>query len=181
MARAMATDPLTTFRFHVDATGIGGVQKLGSPQAGFVSCTAPVLTMTPIVYKEGNFVYGRKYAGVPEYNDITLTSGVIRGQSLFFHWALQVAEGSGEYRADVSIKHFHRDTSLLGVEPVRPQGTPNATQMNQDTPAFTYQLFEAVPTSTKFASDFSASDSNISMKELTLAFEYANILELQPA
>ena len=176
----MSTDPLMNFRFHVDATGVGGVQKLavpGRPQAGFVSCTVPAPTNEVAVYKEGNFVYERKYPGPPKYNEVTLSRGVIRNEGVFWNWMLQVMEGSGEYRADVAIKHFHRDTSLLGVEPVRPAGTPNFTQLNFDNPAFIYHLFEAFPTSTKISGDLNSTDNNVSMTEMTLAFEYMNVEE----
>lgn len=180
MARSQSTDPLTSFRFQVNATGVGGVQKLavpGRPQAGFVSCTVPAPTATVAIYKEGNFVYERKYPGPPQYNEITLSRGVIRGESIFWNWMLQVMEGSGEYRADVNIMHFHRDTSLLGVAPVRPAETPNFTQLNFDNPAFTYQLFEAFPTAHKISGDLNSTDNNISMTELTLNYEHANIVE----
>lgn len=182
MARAMASDPLMAFRFHVDATGINGVQKLstpGRPQAGFSTCTVPSPTAAVAVYKEGNMVYERKFPGAPQYQAITLSRGVIRGESIFWDWMLQVMEGSGEYRADVRIMHFHRDSSLLGVEPIRPQGTPNFTQLNFDNPARTYQLFEAFPTAHKISSDLGATTNEISMAELTLDFEHVSILENQ--
>ncbi len=184
MARSQSSDPLLNFRFHVDATGIGGVQKLavpGRPSAGFVSCSVPAPTTAVATYKEGNFVYERKYPGATTFADITLTRGVIRNESIFWNWMLQVIEGSGEYRADVAIKHFHRDTSLLGVEPVRPQGTPNFTQLNFDNPAFTYQLFEAFPVTTKLSGDLSSTAADVSMAELTLAYEFCNVVESPPA
>ena len=180
MARSQSTDPLLSFRFHVDATGVNGEQKLATPgrtQAGFSTCTIPSPSNAVVTYKEGNMVYERKYPGLPTYADITLSRGVIRGETMFWDWILQVIEGSGEYRAQIDIKHFHRDTSLLGVEPTRPAGTPNFTQLNFDNPARTYQLFEAFPTTHKISSDLGATSGEISMTELGVGFEYANILE----
>jgi phage tail-like protein len=179
MARAQATDFLHSMRFHVDAVGVGGVARLvvpGRPQAGFSAVTTPEATVEAVEYKEGNAVYTRKFPGNPTMSDITMTRGVTRGDSSFWEWLRVVAEGSGEYRADLDIKHFHRDTALVRTQPATGD-QPNLTNLNTDTPGRIYHVREAFPTRQKVAADLDATASEISVMEIDFAFETFEVEE----
>lgn len=179
MARAQATDFIHSMRFHVDAVGVGGTARLvvpGRPQAGFSAVTTPEATVEAVEYKEGNTVYTKKYPGNPTMSDITLTRGVTRGDSSFWEWLRVVMEGSGEYRADLDIKHFHRDNALVRAQPAAGD-QPNLTNIATDVPGRIYHVREAFPIRHKVAADLDATASEISIMEMDLAYEYFEVEE----
>ena len=110
-------------------------------------------------------------------NDLTLARGVARQDSTFWAWLRIVIEGTGEYRQDLDINHYHRDTALL-------RGTPasgaeaNLTQINTDTPARVYHVREAFPIRHKVAADLDATASEISIMELDVSFEHFEVEEV---
>jgi phage tail-like protein len=166
-------------RFHVDAIGVGGVQRLVTPgraQAGFQQCSVPELNVESVEYKEGNNLYTKKFPGNPQVSDITLTRGVARADSSFWEWMRVVAEGSGDYRADLEIKHFHRDTALVRSVPASGD-QPNLTNINVDTPARIYHVREAFPIRVKPAADFDATASEISLAEMDISLEFFEVEE----
>lgn len=179
MARAQATDFLHSMRFHVDAIGVGGVTRLivpGRPQAGFSAVTTPEVSVEAVEYREGNTIYTKKFPGLATMSDITMSRGVTRGDSAFWEWMRVVLEGGGEYRADLEIKHFHRDTSLTRTQPATGD-QPNLTNINTDTPGRIYHVREATPIRHKVAADFDATASEISIMELDLAYEALEVEE----
>ena len=179
MARAQATDFIHSMRFQVDAIGVGGTARLvatGRPQAGFSAVTTPEATVEAVEYKEGNTVYTKKYPGNPSMSDITMSRGVTRGDSSFWEWLRVVMEGSGEYRADLDIKHFHRDTSLVRTQPASGD-QPNLTNIDTNTPGRIYHVREAFPTRHKVAADLDATASEISIMELDVAYETFEVEE----
>jgi phage tail-like protein len=147
----------------------------GRPQAGFSAVTTPEVSSEPVDYREGTFVYARKYPGAPTIADITLSRGVTRGDSTFWDWMRQVVEGvggSGEYRADLTISHYHRKEALdKGLPASTP---PPAANLNIDTstPARQYFVHEAFPIRHKVAADLDATASEISIMELDVSFEW---------
>jgi phage tail-like protein len=175
----MATDFMHSMRFHVDAVGVGGVQRLvvpGRPQAGFSAVTTPEATVEAVEYKEGNTVYTKKYPGNPSMSDITMSRGVTRGDSSFWEWLRVVMEGSGEYRADLDIRHFHRDTSLVRTQPASGD-QPNLTNIDVTTPGRVYHVREAFPTRHKVAADLDATASEVSIMEMDIAYETFEVEE----
>lgn len=180
MARAVATDFLHSMRFHVDAIGVGGVPRLitpGRPQAGFSQVSVPELSSEAVEYKEGNTLYTKKFPGNPQVSDITLTRGVARGDSSFWEWMRVVVEGTGDYRADLEIKHFHRDTALIRRTPAF-GSEPNLTNINVDAPARIYHVREAFPIRVKPAADFDATASEISLQECDISLETFEVDEI---
>lgn len=172
-------------RFHVTAaiaTGgpadqdLNSSVKNGKAQAGFSTCSVPEATVEPSEYREGGYVYTRKQPGNPSMNDIDMARGVTRGDSTFWKWLRVVIEGSGEYRADLTIMHYHRDTSLNREYPA--VGTVNLAGIDLDKPARQYLVYEAFPTRHKVAGDLDATASEISIQELTFAFESFEVQEL---
>lgn len=180
MARAQATDFLHSMRFHVDAIGVGGVQRLvvpGRPQAGFSQVTTPEATIEAVEYKEGNTIYTKKYPGNPTMSDITLSRGVTRGDSSFWSWVRIVLEGSGDYRADLEIKHFHRDVALVRTQPAD-GSQPNMTEFPAGAlPGRIYHVREAFPIRQKVAADLDATASEISIMEMDLSYEHFEVEE----
>lgn len=191
MARPQATDFLHNMRFHVVATlaGTGGGDPLQigntrsvdaiagvAPHAGFMSCTTPDVSVNPAMYKEGQMIYERKYPGETSMGgDLSLDRGVARADSSFWTWVRTVIEGSGEYRADLDIKHFHR-AQALSVTP----GTQNKTTIELDVPARTYHVFNCFPTTHNITTGaLSATDGEISVMSLTVAYEHFNVEEHQ--
>jgi phage tail-like protein len=174
VARSVALDFLHNMRFHVSTdapTGDAGdisTGGQGSPEAGFTACTVPEATVESVEYKEGQYLYTRKYPGHVTYADVTLSRGVARTESGFWRWIRTVIEGTGEYRRTVMIKHYHREDVLPGAT-LNPQENlliPTAQ------PARVYSLFEAYPARHKFSSDLDGTDSAVSIMELDIAYEF---------
>jgi len=142
--------------------------------AGFSNVTTPEVTMEAVEYREGNYVYTRKYPGIATMNDITMSRGVTVKDSTFWAWAKRTAEGGGNYRSDLTIHHYHRANTLLGEG-----SSKNFTQWSTETSAAArrYVVFEAFPIRHKVAGDLDATASEISIMELDVGFEHFTIEE----
>ena len=181
MARAQVSDFLQNMRFFVDVVVGGPSTTPLTPAAlntstGFMSCSVPDIQVDTHTYREGHYIYERKYPGIPTMNgDISLTRGVTRGDSSFWYWLRMIIEGSGEYRADLDIKHFHRDHSL--VRAYGDAGQSNLTEINKALPGRTYHVFEAYPNQHKIASDLDATNGDVSIMELNLSYEHFEVEE----
>lgn len=176
MARAVATDFIHSMRFQVVVAdpSVATLSPDGRADAGFTTVSTPELTVEAIEYKEGTFVYTRKYPGNPTVSDLTFNRGVTRSDSTFWDWIRRVVEGSGEYRVDLDINHFHRQESLL--RPRDQVGTEgNFTSINQDSPARIYHVKEAFPIRHKIAGDMDATAGEISIMELDVAYEHFDV------
>ena len=170
--RAQDSDYLHNFRFLAAATNTAGVNRLtvdGRAQAGFNSVTTPEATVEVAEYKEGQDIYTQKYPGNPTVNDITLSRGVARSDSAFWSWVRQVIEGTGAYRATLTISHLHRVEALTRAFPA--EGIENVTRIPEDAEGMVYHLFQAFPTRHKVAADLDATSSDVSLMELDVAFE----------
>lgn len=185
MARAVASDFLHVCRFHVaiangqeDLLARKAVVDGQTAVAGFTTCTIPELSVETVEYKEGTFLYPRKYAGNPSVSDISMTRGVSRQDSAFWDWAQRSAEGApagGTYRVDLNIYHFHRDTVLAGGQIQEFGGQVE----NAYASAVTYKVNEALAIKCKPASDLDANSSDVAIAELDVALEYFQVV--QPA
>lgn len=190
MVRTVSQDFLHSMRFHVSIEGAnnagylrGSARDVGAQkaEAGFSACTTPEASLEAVEYKEGNFVYTRKYAGVPTISDITMSRGVARQDSSFWDWMKAAIEGgpiagTGVYREDVRIQHFHRDTFLEDGG-----GTPPKTLIDMGSegpvPGRVYLCREAFPIRHKTAADLDATASEISIMELDVSMEYFEVNE----
>lgn len=176
MARAMATDPLHAFRFHVRATEVAGLD--GDPlqpstsidgfrgvgeeaEAGFQAVTVPELSVEAAEYREGLKTYTQKYPGIPTTTELTLTRGVARADTAFLEWVKAAVEG-GEYRTDLIIYHALREGRSHPFQADVDFGTANSKS---------YKVREAFPTRVKLAGDLDASTSDVSLAEVEVAFE----------
>ena len=164
--RSANTDYFHNFRFHARVEGPGGIDYLDSNLAGFNTCTTPELSVEATEYREGIWVYTRKYPGLPTVSDITLGRGVTRRASSFYDWMVRCVEG-GEYRATLTIYHYHR----VGKEPDE--------RATRDDLAFAkkYICEECVPIRMKPAGDLDATAADVSIAEVDVAMERFKIEE----
>jgi phage tail-like protein len=128
-----------------------------------------------VMYKEGTWVYERKFPGeVSMGGDLSLQRGVARGDSSFYAWMRTVAEGAGEYRVDLDIDHFHREQALAVTPPV----AKNKLNVDLNSPARTYHVFEAFPTQhDPIAGTLDATSGDVSIMDLQIAYEHFTVEE----
>ena len=185
MARPQAEDFLHSMRFKVAVVQNGAdVPSLqpGDVEAGFSAVGTPSVSAEVAEYREGQYIYTRKFPGIPSMDDITLSRGVARRDSTFWNWMLAALEGGLEYRVDLEIQHFHRDQVLnqnLGT--TRPN-TDTSQAMAEWTsgntvPARSYRIEEAFPINHKVASDLDGTASEVSIQEITVSYERFKIIE----
>ncbi len=165
MARAQATDPLHNFRFHatvaVDGADAVAFTDSTGAQAGFMSASTPEVTVEAVEYREGIDTWTKKLPGVPTWSDVTLARGVMKTDTSFFDW-ISKAIGNEEYRGDLSVYQWHRDGKTPG-------------QIGDLGKARIYSCYEAIPTRVKLAGDLDSTASDISLAEVDIAYEYAEI------
>ncbi len=177
MARAMSADFITNSRFHMTALSSDGrsylqrpVTAAGLSQAGFTTCSTPEATVEAKEYREGTFVYARKFPGIPSIGDISAARGLCRLDSSLWDWMRVVLEGSGEYRADISLAVFHRDTALTREFPSS-GANANRTEINVDAPAVIFHCHDCFPTMVKAGGDLDAASGEVSIQEITISLE----------
>jgi len=167
----------------VKGFGDAGVSQLGSGgpkvSAGFNAVTTPEASHDAVEYREGHHIYTQKYVGLPTISDITLSRGVALLDGTFWNWMKDVIEGNAEYRANVSIYHYHRDAK---PPTSTTRGNPNE---EMDAPAagdgvMEYRLQQAFPIRHKVSSDLDATASEVSIQELDLAIEHFDIIDGGP-
>lgn len=185
MARAASSDYLHSMRFHVttnfsdtnlniDNSGTANVP------AGFMSVTTPEATTEAVEYREGTYNYPKKFPGNTTVSDCTLQKGVVPNYSIFWAWLRIVIEGEGDYRCDMTIKHFNRSVlknqALTGTNKAS-VGSSMATFDPSGKATREYVLYQAFPTRHKVAADLDASSSDISIMELDVVYEHFDIIE----
>lgn len=181
MARSQQFDLLHNMRFHVTTSATAGTPGdintaaagTGAPEAGFSACTTPEATVEAVEYKEGQYLYTRKYPGHVTYNNVTLSRGVARVDTGFWRWIQAVIEGTAEYRQEVTIKHYNRIDVLPGPT------SPPAENLLVPTakPSRQYKLYQAFPMRHKFSSDLDGTDSAVSVMELEVGYEHCSLLD----
>lgn len=178
MARAAASDPLHSFRFHVRANGadsgrVNGSTDLFQPggtgagytvgdgaEAGFQAVTTPEFTLEHVEYREGTKTYTEKYPGIPTVNDLTMSRGVARKDTAFFDWIVRAIEGA-EYRCDLTIFHFIRGA----------RSQPFASVDVADDNTKRYVIRNGSPSRVKVAADLDASTGDVSLAEVDVVYE----------
>lgn len=177
MARAQSFDYLHNMRFHAEVVAEAGggttihdlLNSKGNetPQAGFSSVTIPEASLETQEYREGQFLYTRKYPGHVTFNDVTLMRGVAMTDLGFWKWMETAMVGTGEYRVELAIYHYHRADTLPG---------PGSVNLKLDSAQKkTYLLHEALPIRQKLAADLDATDSAVSIMELDVAYEWLEV------
>lgn len=160
MARASNTDFYHSFKYQVKVVtaGIEGASSLGA-QGGFNSVTLPEITMEQVEYKEGTYLYRRKYPGDVTFSDLTLSRGVAKANTDFYKWIRAGFLGK-EYRVDFIIRHFHRDD------------LQNLSDYTNAAAKRTITCYNAFPSRVKPGSDFDSMSSDVSLEECDITLEY---------
>jgi len=164
--RNATTDYFHNFRFHVSTDGPGGIDYLDSREAGFNTCTTPEYTLEAVEYREGIYVYTRKFPGLVTAADVTLGRGVVRRASRFYEWMIRCIEG-GEYRATLTIYHYHR----VGFEP------DEMADRGDTGYAKKYRCYNCIPIRFKVAGDLDATAADVSIQEVDVAMERFEVEE----
>ena len=163
MARAQSTDFYHGFKFHLKIV-TGGITGGSAIQGGFVTVTMPEQTLESVEYKEGIYLYKRKFPGDVSYSDLTLTRGVAKKGTAFWDWINATTHGE-EYRVDLQILHFHRD-DVVGL-----------ADFTQATPKRVINCFECLPIRVKPGADFDANASDVSIEEIDIAIERFELVD----
>jgi phage tail-like protein len=155
------TDPLRNFKFqafihHADLSD-------RQPQMGFMSISGLSITTDVVVYRQGGMnTTTQKMPGQSDFAPITMSRGLIPGDSDIFAWVQQifmVQQGSGgstgrdEFRANIDV--------YLLDHPVTTQ---------QVTYKAGWRIYNAWPTSLAFG-DLDAGANGVELQQLTLAHE----------
>lgn len=152
MARSVSTDPYHGFRFHIVDPAGGNLD----PVAGFKTATMPEVSAPAVNYREGVYLWTRKYPGVPEVGDVTFETGIFRRESSFFEWIKRVVEGgAAEYRTDLIVQQYHISDEF-GID-----GAPSRVT----------RLKEAFPVTVKPTGDFDSEGADVQLQSITLAVE----------
>ena len=155
MARAQSTDFYQAFRYQVAELGPASFLD---PAASFATVTVPEITIEAAEYKEGTWTWKRKYPGPATVGDVTLQRGVAKADSKFWDWGLSALNGAA-YRADLSIRHLHKD-DVVGL-----------TDYSNAAASREYHLKEAFPIRVKPGGDLDANSSEVSLQEMDLSVE----------
>lgn len=182
MSRAKSTDFLHNFRFHVVVLGyginettaqVGTLGSEGTVSAGFNACSAPEVSHDAVEYREGHYVYTRKFVGLPTVADITLSRGVALTEGALWTWMKDVVDAGNEYRAKVNIYHIHRD--MKGVTTTTDAAGDMKIVTDGNAGYRVYHCLECFPLRYKASSDLDATASEVSVQELDLAMEQFTI------
>lgn len=163
MARSQATDFYQAMKFHVKI-GTDGITGASEIQSGFSAVTMPEQTLEAVEYKEGVYLYRRKFPGDVTFSDLTLSRGVAKQGSSFWDWIQATTEGE-EYRVDLQILHFHRD-DVTGL-----------ADFTQATPKRVINCFECLPIRVKPGADFDGQTSDTSIEEIDIAIERFELVD----
>lgn len=156
----LATDPLRNFKFVVSISPNTGA---AAPSMGFMTVEGLSTTIDVIAYREGGFnTTTQKMPGQADFAPITLSKGVILGNTYGYDWVSQlftVMQGTGnqgagqDFRANVNIQVLDHPVTQSSV-PVKAWFT----------------VFNCWPTSISFA-NLDASANAMFVEQLSLAHE----------
>jgi phage tail-like protein len=161
MARLAISDYLQNFRFFVTESEPAPADRTGkflAVAAAFASASVPEVTTDIVEYRDGMSVLTKKQPTWPTFAAVTLTRGVVRGDTEFFNW-MDAAVGGGPYRADLEVQHFHRVGWFINA------------------PARLYKLLEAMPSRVKIATDLDALSGDISIADIDIEYEGLDLTE----
>jgi phage tail-like protein len=118
--------------------------------------------MEPAEYREGVFIYTRKYPGIPKVGEVEMSKGVVKKNSDFFAWMLKPINGGVQYRTDLVIEEYHISDEF-GIN-----GTPSRI----------IRIKEAFPIDMKPATDLDATSGDVAIQTLKVALEELDVEQL---
>jgi len=149
--------------------------------AGFMSISLPTESTDKVEYREGTFLFTRFQPGLTTFDEVTFGRGVAILDTAFFAWMSQVSSGAGEYREDIDILHFHRERAFKNLDASSRQtgnlSNAGGAQLTPTDASKIYTLFNAFPSNLKYASDLDANSADISVQELTIVYEFADLAD----
>jgi phage tail-like protein len=160
---ARQTDPLRSFKFHVQISQVGKLSQ-AYPKLGFMSVSGLSVTTDVIAYRAGGMnTTTQKMPGQSDFSPVTLSKGMMPGDQNLVNWMYQlfdVMQGNGsgsdtgsEFRATIDI--------MLIDHPV--------TKSKAAVKAV-WRLYNAWPTSVAFG-DLDAGSNTFAVSQLTFAHE----------
>lgn len=175
MARASAEDFLQNFRFHVTAD-LAGPESGNDPLkyeasgdrgvAGFQSVSMPSYSVNASEYRDGISIFTHKQPGIPSAEDITLMRGVVRKDTVLLDWMFRYFKGNA-FRCDMTIYQWDQ----TGQPPDRAGRWDKASGGFDSTRSRRVRIFNAFPVSVKPGGDMDATSDEISVAEVSIAFE----------
>jgi phage tail-like protein len=162
MARAQSTDPYHVHKFQLKivTAGIAGASDI---IGGFTNVTVPEVSTENVEYKEGIWLYRRKFIGDPTFSDITATQGVFKNNKAFFDWIVAGYSGN-PYRVDLQILQFH----TTDISSLADYAAATASRV--------YNCYECIPSRVKPSSDLDSMSSEIALAELDIQLERMEII-----
>lgn len=161
MSRSVTEDQLQSFRFRVFEVANGaGVFDGQVPIAGFNTITTPNITLEIAEHRTGNEKYTKKFLGPPTFEDCTMTSGILIGDTVFYDWVMNKYLNKTPFRADLGIRVYDQAGDGTGEEDVAVRAII---------------MYECIPTSVKLLGDLDASSSDVNVQEVTFALEHMKL------
>lgn len=114
MARPLTEEYFQNFRFHLfDVALTAGSLDLPllalSPQLGFQSITPPTISVEVSQIRPGNSPFPVAVVKEATVSNVTLTRGVLTGDSEFYNWTRQAIYGRGAFRRTLLLIQTHRN------------------------------------------------------------------------
>jgi phage tail-like protein len=206
VARPLTEEYFQNFRFHLfDVALAAGSLDLPllalSPQLGFQSITPPTINVETSQIRPGNSPFPVAVVKEANISNVTLTRGVLTGDSEFYNWTRQAIYGRGAFRRTLLLIQTHRNLrgddgtlarfgdlgaivgTSLGLGAAGPllggaAATLGVGGGDGDFYARIWTLWDAIPVRYQPASTFDANDDGITMQELELDVEFVS--EINP-
>jgi len=186
MARAAKSDPIRNFKFRVSieptspnltnvlTTGDRRISDLGFSVVSGVSVSNEMIT-----YREGGMnTHMHKMPGQSDFGPITLSKGMISGESDLYMWQqfLHSWAGGGpgstkqdnDFRCDVMVKVYDHPVTVASYYDPGASETSNSENIGEV--KFGFKIYNAWPASYSFT-DLNAGDSSIMIQQLVLNHE----------
>ena len=173
MARSHTKDRAGVYNFYLFDVPASGSSDVFTPSVGFSTITAPEIQADVEDINIGNSYFPIKAVKGATLTAMTLSKGVVLGDSDFFYWIRNAIQGKHNTdagfhpRRNLALVWFHdliKDTSYAS------QTLPNGLIARKPVKAFF--LGEAIPVRYKTSTDFDASASDRSIQELEIEMSY---------
>jgi phage tail-like protein len=156
MARTTAEDQIQSFRFRVfEVEGGPGIFADENPVAGFTTITTPEATAEMATHRTGSEKTTRKFLGPVEYGDVTMSRGILLGDSTFYNW-LERYRNKQPFRTDLEVRVYNQEGD--GTSPD-----------DQHVKSQTWK--ECIPTTVKGLGDLDSASADVNVQEVTVAIE----------
>lgn len=157
--RTVAHDYLQNFRYRLfedNPDAENAVFRKEAVIGGFANITLPNVTIEAAEHRTGISPLPRKQGGIMNVEDITMTRGIVLGDTVLFDW-IQAYRSKKPYRTNLRVCIYNQE--IDGSAP------------DDDQPSRQLILKNCFPTSVKLMGDLDASASDINIEECTCSIE----------